>query len=57
MIKSDTIIISIDSSHGRDSTVLLVGRKHPNQNVDIINAFQGEEAIELYNRLVTNKKE
>lgn len=53
MITSDAIIVSIDSSHGRDSTVLLVGRKRPNQSVEIINAFQGKEAIEIYDRLVT----
>ena len=30
-------------------------RKRPNQSVDIINAFQGKEAEELYNKLIGKK--
>lgn len=48
--KADTILVSISNN------VLVVGRKRPNETVKIINAFQGEEAIELYNRLVTKKE-
>lgn len=49
---SDTLLISIDGSHGKDTTVLLVGRKKPNQSVEIVNAFQGPEAIDIYNKLL-----
>ena len=38
-----------------DVGVLIVGRKRPNQSVDIINAFQGKEAEELYNKLIGKK--
>lgn len=55
MNTTDTILVSYDFTHGRDRSVLIVGRKRPNQSVEIINAFQGEEAEELYNRLVTKK--
>lgn len=47
----DVLLVGYDFSHGKDSTVLLVGRKKPNDSVDVINAFKGKEAEELYNRL------
>lgn len=52
---ADTILVSYDCTHGKDVSVLIVGRKRKNQSVEIINAFQGEEADELYNKLVTQK--
>jgi hypothetical protein len=51
----DTILVSVDFSNNEDTGVLIVGRKRLNQSVEIINAFQGEEANELYKRLVTKK--
>lgn len=56
MKTTDTILVSYDFTHGKDVSVLIVGRKKPNQVVEIINAFQGKEAEELYNKLVTVKK-
>ncbi len=53
---SESLIIGVDFTRGIDTGVLIVGRKKPNQAVDIINAFQGEEAQELYRRLITVKK-
>lgn len=53
---TDTLLVSIDLATNGDNAVLLVGRKRPNETVDIVNAFQGEEAVELYNRLITVKK-
>lgn len=55
-MENDTLIISTDFSNGKDVGVLIVGRKHPNQAVDIVNAFQGEEAEMLYKKLVTKKE-
>lgn len=54
---SDVLLIGFDMAHGEDVGVLIVGRKMPNESIDIVNAFQGEEARELYERLVTVKKE
>lgn len=51
----DTLLVSIDFGSNADESVLLVGRKHPNQSVDIVNAFKGKEAIELYDKLVAPK--
>ena len=52
----DSILVSVDFSNKDGTGVLIVGRKRMNQSVDIINAFQGDEARELYKKLVTKKK-
>lgn len=49
-------IISIDFTHGKDITVLIVGKKQPNQAIEVVNAFQGEEAIELWTKLTVKKE-
>lgn len=56
MKSTDSVIVSWDFSHGKDVGVLLVG-KQVNGRVEILNAFQGEEAYELYRRLTVQKKE
>ena len=53
---SDTLLVSVDFSD-KDKGVLVVGRKMPNEVVTVINAFQGEEARELYEKLITRKGE
>lgn len=53
---TDSIIVSYDRNPSKDISVLVVGRKEPNASVTIINAFQGEEADELYKKLTTIKK-
>ena len=52
---SDTLLVSISFSD-QDTGVLVVGRKRKNQSIDIINALQGEEALDLYKKLVTKKE-
>ena len=52
----DTILVSFDNSNGEDTCVLIVGRKRPNESVEIINAFQGQEAEDLYRKLTTIKE-
>ena len=51
MLKSDTLLVGFDHSQG-DIAVLIVGRKDVGESVQIINQFQGEEAVELYRKLV-----
>lgn len=53
---SESIIIGVDISENGDTPVLLVGRKQSEKATEIINAFQGEEAIELYMKLITKKE-
>lgn len=55
MNSAGSVIVSWDFSNGRDVSILLVGRQ-VNGRVDIVNAFQGEEAVELYKKLTTVKE-
>ena len=52
----DSILVSVDLSNKNDTGVMVVGRKRMNQSVEIINAFQCDEARELYEKLITKKK-
>ena len=56
MNKSESLIIGYDETNGRDHTVLIVGRKKKGQEVEVINAFQGEEADWMYQKRVTKKE-
>lgn len=53
--KANTFLVSFDYRHG-DIPVLIVGRRGKEKEIDIINAFQGEEAEELYRKLTTNQR-
>ena len=50
---TDCILVSFDSSGEKDKEILIVGRKTSGEVVNIVNAFQGEEAVELYKKLTT----
>lgn len=56
MKTTDSVIVAYDFSHGEAKAVLIVGKKQKNKDVDIINAFQGEEATELWKKLITKKE-
>lgn len=47
----DALLVSISMSK-EDTGVLIVGRKRKNNSVDIINAFQGEDAERIYDILL-----
>lgn len=49
---SDVLLVGFDFTKGRDKTTVLVGRKQPNDVVDVINIIQGPSAMELYEQLV-----
>lgn len=51
----ESLIVGFNSSAGKNGAVLIVGRKKPREAVEIINAFEGEEALELYKKLTTPK--
>lgn len=53
MKKEDTLLVSFVNNHGNDNAVLVIGRKGPGEAIDIINAFQGEKAIDIYKNLIT----
>lgn len=46
-------IVSWDFSHGEDNDVLIVGEQKKRGVVDIVNAFQGKDARDIYERLST----
>ena len=48
----DSVLVSYDSF----SKLLLVGKKNYKQDLTIINAIQGDEATELYQKLITKKE-
>ena len=48
----DSLLISIDILSGEDKALLIVGKKKLNKPVDIINAFEGEDAIQIYKMLI-----
>ena len=53
---TDTLLVSIALTNDEDDAVLIVGRKRKGESVEIINAFQGKEATDLYNRLINVQK-
>ena len=52
----ESILVSYSHNAVTDTSILCVGKKRPNQTVEVINAFQGEEATRLWEEL-TDKKE
>lgn len=54
---NESLIIGVDFAKRdeRDDGVLIVGRQK-NGEVTIINAFQGKEAFNIYEKLITVKK-
>lgn len=52
----DTLLVSFNPFTGNDDELLIAGRKIPGKNdVTIVNAFQGKEAVELYEKLTVRK--
>ena len=49
----DSLLIGVDFSNTDGTGVLIVGRKRMNQSVEIINAYQGDDARALYEMLTT----
>ena len=56
MNESGSFIVSWDFSSGEDTGILIVGKKLPGKDAVVTNTFQGEEALELYQKLATVKK-
>ena len=55
---SDSLLIGFDRKTPTYSPVWIVDIKRMNKWVDIINAFEGKEALDIYEKLTTvNKKE
>lgn len=52
-----SLIIGYDFSENEDDSVLVVAKKAPKEAVEIVNAFQGAKAVEIYTMLTTVKKD
>ena len=48
---TSSVIVGYDYKEGSDTAVLVVGQKNPKMDIQIVNAFKGEEAKELWNML------
>lgn len=48
-------IVSWDFTHGADKAILLVGNQ-TNGNMEVVNAFSGQEAIDIYEKLSKAKE-
>jgi hypothetical protein len=49
---NDTLLVGFDFTHDKDKNVLIVGKKN-GEKIEIINAFQGENAKAMYELLTT----
>ena len=54
---NESLLVGFDFTNDEDTGVLIVGRKRHKHSVDIINAFHGKEAEELYKKLIGKKGE
>ena len=54
--KLDTFIVCYDQKSPKDQPVLVVGRRNHVGITTVVNAFAGDEADELYNRLIKKKE-
>ena len=52
----DCLVIGIDLSNKNSIEMMTAGRVRSDQSIEIINTFQGDEARELYEKLVTKDK-
>lgn len=55
MKTTDAMLVGFDFTNGKDHGVLIVGRRNNGESVDIVNAFQDEEAKRIYDILTTRK--
>lgn len=51
MNKTGCVLVSWDLRHGPDKSIVIVGKKTPRKDVEVINAFQGKKAEEVLEAL------
>ena len=56
MSKPEVVLVSYEPSKSENKAILIVGTKRPNESIEIINAFQGKDANELWKKLITIKE-
>ena len=50
-ISATSLIISLSFSPNKKDAVLIVGKKEPGKDVEVVNAFEGDNAFALYKLL------
>ena len=50
-----SVIVAFDYKESADKALLLVGKQNPGKGVQVINAFDGEEAKELWKKLTSKE--
>ena len=56
MSTTESVIVAYDYTNGVDKALLLVGKKKPNETMEVINAFAGKEAADIWATLTTKKE-
>lgn len=54
-IKTEALLVSVTYDVNGKVNLMVVGKKCKNESVEIVNAFQGEDAVRLYNELITKR--
>lgn len=52
---NSSVIVSWDFTRGRDTDILLVG-KQTKGKMEVVNAFQGQEAMDIFKMFTTVKE-
>lgn len=50
-ISATSLIVSLSFSPSKKDAVLIVGKKEPGKDVEVVNAFEGDNAFALYELL------
>lgn len=55
MVESVIVSVNFPDDGGEETGILLVGKKQPGKDAEIINVFEGKAARELYKKLTKRK--
>lgn len=53
----DVLLVSFARENPNSDPVVIVGRRRMNGSTDIVNAFEGKEALDIYEKLTTANKD
>lgn len=54
-IKTESLLVSVTYDDTNKINLMVVGKKRKNEAVEIVNAFQGDDAARLYHELISKK--
>lgn len=55
VLPSDVLLVCFDMTHGKDYELCIVGKKD-GETITIVNAFEGQKAVDIFKLLTTVKK-